>query len=1222
MDRDGTGDLPTPVLGGGRFEIRGELGSGGAGVVYRAHDRELGREVALKWLRTASGRDLIRFKREFRALADIQHPNLVALHELHSNDGDWFFTMELVEGEAFIDWVRPSRVGYTGAKRTRADITSGAPNYARLRGSLIQLVDALVALHRAGKLHRDLKPSNVLVTALGRTALLDFGLVLQVSEGDPEHLAVGTPGYMSPEQAADQPLAEASDWYSVGCMLYEALVGRRPFEGEAADIMMRKQRETPTYPTEIAPNTPPDLARLCASLLKAGPKDRPSGEQILTQLGAAPSKTTRKLARSVPPVVFVGRTSEVDEMRRALADARRRGMTLIVRGRSGIGKSTLVRRFVRDLGEAVTALEGRCFEREAVPFKMLDGVVDALSSALVSLSPEQLQALVLEGRGKETIGSLARLFPVMRRVPLIADASTDHTVPADPAELRQRGFAALRGVIVRMARTKPVVIVVDDAHWGDADSCTFLAELIHGGDPGVLVVLVTRPEDYRGVMAQLRRPPSGSMRRGDIRDLEVVPLATDDALALVAQLAPPGSAEAIVAAAEGNPLALVEMSRAGEFPAGTKMDDLVRVRMLRLSPDAQALLAVSSVAARPLPVAIAAYAADTTGGLDEAAALVADRLATLRHADGVAMLHPAHDYVRSAVLAALGPESRASIHEAIARAFEVVQGPDKLDSLAVVEHWLAAGHPQNAAHHAVTAALHAEGALAFKRAAELYQIALTFGSWDIEGQRDLIARKAASLAAAGQLSDAATEYGLAAQLLPGPEAIDLERLRVETLLRCGRLPEALPAAEQLLARVGLRVPLTTRSRTKLATQWVQMKLRGLDFTERAAVDVPPDLLRAVDILYSVASGLAFADPALGRVVQTELLRCALDAGEPGRVGLALAQELIYGAAAGGRNRNAITAVAVRLDALASRLGDPRVSGLADTAIGIAAHAAGQWTEARARLETGLATLRDHGAGVRWEIDIGDTYWLATLFYLGEWRELSRQHSMLMRDALERDDASAQLWLRSGRCNLAWLVAGRTEDARTALVAVEKSLAPDDFHLTHLHALMAAANVDLARGEIAAANARLRSAHEKFERLGVDRMQQPRIELAVLRARLALADTPRRAREARDLSRALASEDVAWARALGQLFGAACAAWDGDVAAATIQLQGAEAELDAAAMVGYVQIARLYRAQIEGGPAGMARAAAARDALSDLGAASPETLARELVPWPGDGGPTF
>src|SRR3954467_10390089 len=115
-----------PVFGGGRFEVRGTLGAGGAGVVYRAFDRQLSREVALKWLRQASGRDLYRFKREFRALADIVHPNLVALHELHASDGDWYFTMEVVEGISFIDWVRPS--GDAGPQRTRQDILSSGVN--------------------------------------------------------------------------------------------------------------------------------------------------------------------------------------------------------------------------------------------------------------------------------------------------------------------------------------------------------------------------------------------------------------------------------------------------------------------------------------------------------------------------------------------------------------------------------------------------------------------------------------------------------------------------------------------------------------------------------------------------------------------------------------------------------------------------------------------------------------------------------------------------------------------------------------------------------------------------------------------------------------------------------------------------------------------------------------------------------------------------------------
>src|SRR5215468_12225788 len=112
----------TQSFGAGRFEVRGTLGAGGASIVYRAFDHQLQREVALKLLRQASGRDLYRFKKEFRALADIVHPNLVALHELHAADGDWFFTMELVEGVSFIDWVRPS--GELGPGRPRSDIVA------------------------------------------------------------------------------------------------------------------------------------------------------------------------------------------------------------------------------------------------------------------------------------------------------------------------------------------------------------------------------------------------------------------------------------------------------------------------------------------------------------------------------------------------------------------------------------------------------------------------------------------------------------------------------------------------------------------------------------------------------------------------------------------------------------------------------------------------------------------------------------------------------------------------------------------------------------------------------------------------------------------------------------------------------------------------------------------------------------------------------------------
>ena len=629
------------------------------------------------------------------------------------------------------------------------------------------------------------------------------------------------------------------------------------------------------------------------------------------------------------------------------------------------------------------------------------------------------------------------------------------------------------------------------------------------------------------------------------------------------------------------------------------------------------MLAVSSVAARPLPVEIAARAAGVVGGHDEASQLAAERLATLRRVDGKMILHPAHDYVRAAVLASLDAKAQAGWHEALARAFEAVQGPEQLDSQAVVEHWLAAGHPANAAHHAVSAALRVEEAFAFRRAAELYEIALAYGPWDAAGQRDLLRRKAHALQCAGQLDEAAQVYAHAAQLLDDPDAIDLERLHVEVLLRRGRLDEGLPAAEKLLAQVGIRLPLAARtSRTRLATQWLQVKLRGLDYVEREAAAIASHDLLTIDVLYSIASSLAFADPALGRVVQSELVRAALDAGEPVRVCLALAQEVCYAAAGGSRNRAVVEAVAARLKSVALRIAYPHIIGLADTAMGIAAHMSGRWGDARSHLEAGLATLRDHGAGVRWEIDIGETFWLATLFYVGEWREMARLTQLLLREASDRGDIVAQQGLRTGRCNLSWLVLNRPDEAQAQLTLAIQTLGAG-FHLPHAQAAVAQVNIDLYAGQVQVASRRLHDAWSSIEQIGVLRLQQPRIELQLLRARVLLADTTQsdRLRAARVIADDLLKEGASWASGLGHLVRAAVHAWSDDPERALDELLSAEDELVSAGMLGLLHIARLRRGHLEGGAGGMARAEAARDLLRDLGAADPDRVAAHMLPWP-------
>ena len=209
------------------YEILHELGRGGMGIVFEARDLRTGKRQALKVMQWMDPAGLYRFKQEFRTLAGLSHPNLVGLYELSREGTAWFFTMELIDGESFLSHVR-------GPACRKASGLTGA-GIERLRGCVAQLADGVNFLHAAGKLHRDIKPGNVLVSRQDRVVLLDFGLAAEMDRTG-QHLSLqprllGTIAYMAPEQAACMPVSSASDWYSVGVMLFEALTGRLPFAG-------------------------------------------------------------------------------------------------------------------------------------------------------------------------------------------------------------------------------------------------------------------------------------------------------------------------------------------------------------------------------------------------------------------------------------------------------------------------------------------------------------------------------------------------------------------------------------------------------------------------------------------------------------------------------------------------------------------------------------------------------------------------------------------------------------------------------------------------------------------------------------------------------------------------------------------------------------------------------------------------------------------------------
>ena len=256
-----------------RFAVERCLGSGGFGTVYQVYDRQRNARVALKMLHRADPAGLLGLKREFRALADLSHPNLVSLFELLSEEDHWFISMELVVGtefDTFVSGKGPAAITQASDDRETGTEMVIAPrplrplrpaDIERLENSLQQLAYGLRYLHSAGRLHRDIKPSNVLVTQEGRVVLLDFGLVAELGTApNPDSGEIsGTPAYMAPMRSRDDPFAEADDWYSVGVVLFEALTGTLPFTGGLFEVIQAKSRVDAPSPLALVPSVPPHL---------------------------------------------------------------------------------------------------------------------------------------------------------------------------------------------------------------------------------------------------------------------------------------------------------------------------------------------------------------------------------------------------------------------------------------------------------------------------------------------------------------------------------------------------------------------------------------------------------------------------------------------------------------------------------------------------------------------------------------------------------------------------------------------------------------------------------------------------------------------------------------------------------------------------------------------------------------------------------------------------
>ncbi|MDP1827627.1 MAG: protein kinase [Archangium sp.] len=1073
-----------------RFTPTALLGRGQFGTVFAATERARGARVAVKALRADRPTALQAFKREFRALTDLAHDNLVALHELGREGDHWFLVMEAVDGLE----LRPALEG---------------AGVERVRHVFVQVALGLSFLHASGRLHRDLKPSNVRVTPAGRAVVLDFGLAVDGAPDAGEGL-VGAAGYLAPEQAAGAHASAASDVYALGVMLHEALCGVRPFEGPALEVLANKRRGEAVLKLDAA--TPGPLRALCARMLALSPAARPSAAEVVTALDS----TLVPLLAWRPDAPLIGREDALSELERAFERVRAEGAVAVwLQGAPGLGKSALLRQFLaskRDV-DGVLVLASRCFEHESTPFKAIDGLVDGLARWLTSRSAP------LPGPLLRHAANLGRSFPALRHVPALAGATPSSSPPE--AHLHESAVA-LREVLTFAASEARVLVCIDDLHWADTDSVPFLRELLEGeSPPPVLFLGALRDEGhplleaFRGERveraaaanagdpaprAKAEPPPADEVSprgpfgaRAQRLELRLAPLTPTQSHHLARALLPEGRAvEALVAEAGGNPFLLHTLAGHEGGLRGA-----VSARVAKLPAAAQRLLEVVCLAGAPLPRAlwVAAAALGTDDGL-ALGHLRAGRLVRVRR-DG--SLEPYHDTLRRAVEAELPAPLKSERHAGLAHALEAAGAVDP-ELLAL--HLHGAGRPEAAAAQATRGAERAMSALAFHHAAQLYARSLEWAPSQ-PGARAVKAALGEALSNAGQGQGAAEALLAACEGAPPTEQLELRRRAAGQLLRSGHLERGLSLTRSVLEAQGLSLANTPRGAVaSLVWTRARLRLRGRHFVARAAETIASAELARIDALTSTSIGLAAVDSLRAADLMGQALLRALRAGESARVAVCLGFETAFSGNAGGRAEARTRQLMAEADEVSAALGQPYARACALGGAGIAFFHLGHLAESRARLEEAVELFTRCPGAVKERFTI-QLFALAGLAQAGDFAELGRRLGGYLRLAIERGDRYAEANLRAGLPNLVWLAADDEPRARLEAELARAGLETTGYSVQHFFHLLCRFHIELYVGDGAAAQQVLDEGLPALERSLLSRTEWIAVAIAWMRGRALL-----------------------------------------------------------------------------------------------------------------------
>jgi predicted ATPase len=566
-----TKTLETPARGlisgttfASRYEIIEELGKGGMGRVYKALDKEISEEVALKLLKPEIASDestVERFRNELKFARKISHKNVCRMYHLSKEEETPYITMEYVPGEDLKSLV----------KRKGKLAEEEAVSIAK------QVCEGLSEAHRLGVVHRDLKPQNIMIDKQGHAKIMDFGIARSVEMPGvtATGVIIGTPDYISPEQAEGEEADQRSDIYSFGVILYEMVTGRVPFEGDTAlSVALKHKTEEPLDPREFNDQISEGLS---AVILKCMEKERErryqSAEELLLELKNIEEGIPITAAARKPQVpaflvegaeefkeekpVFVSREKELERLNAFLKmSLSRKGRVAFVTGEAGSGKTALIQEFARWTQEEHSDLivaSGKCNAHTGIgdpylPFRevlgMLSGEIEdrwAAGSltkdqaarlwnilpltvqAIVNASPDLINTFV---SGAELV-SCAKAYASQRTSwlgKLEKLVERKNLLPPDSMLQQSNLFQQYTKVLLTIAKEQPLLLVLDDLQWADAGSINLLFHLGQQAKGSkILLIGSYRPEDVAQGRGGERHPLEGIVNelKRDFGEFEV-----------------------------------------------------------------------------------------------------------------------------------------------------------------------------------------------------------------------------------------------------------------------------------------------------------------------------------------------------------------------------------------------------------------------------------------------------------------------------------------------------------------------------------------------------------------------------------------------------------------------------------------------------------------------------------------------------------------------------